>query len=54
MSNGIKKSENLKLFPVMKAFLDIRSGERFLFSDYEQSYEFLSKGLDVLAVLKIS
>lgn len=48
----LRKSENLKFFPVMKAFLDIRSGERFLFGDYEQSYEFLSKGLDVLAVFK--
>lgn len=48
----LRKRKDLKLFPVMKAFLDIRAGERFLFSDYKKSYEFLSKGLQVLKLFK--
>ncbi|OUB39971.1 AimR family lysis-lysogeny pheromone receptor [Bacillus thuringiensis] len=48
----LRDEKDLEVFPVMKAFLDVRTGERFILTDYEKSLYFLNKGFKVLSMFK--
>ena len=49
IENGeLRTYKDIDFFPVMKALLNIRSGENFMFSDYKKSLKFFLEALNVL------
>lgn len=47
-NNEMREYVDLKYFPVMRAMLDLRLGESFLFTSYEKSKELTSKAICLL------
>ncbi|WP_018767640.1 AimR family lysis-lysogeny pheromone receptor [Bacillus sp. 105MF] len=50
----LRTYRDLKFFPVMEAFLNIRRGESYMFSDYNKSLKFFLEALDILSGAKES
>ncbi|PEZ28412.1 transcriptional regulator [Bacillus thuringiensis] len=44
----LRTHKDINFFPVMEALLNIRSGEKFMFSDYKESLRFFQEALNVL------
>ncbi|CAM4149158.1 AimR family lysis-lysogeny pheromone receptor [Bacillus paramycoides] len=50
----LRTYRDLKFFPVMEAFLNIRRGESYMFSDYNKSLKFFLEALNILSGAKES
>ncbi|QWH20926.1 XRE family transcriptional regulator (plasmid) [Bacillus mycoides] len=50
----LKTYKDLKFFPVMEAFLNIRCGENYMFSDYKKSLNFFLEAINILCGAKES
>ncbi len=50
----LRTYKDLKFFPVMEAFLNIRRGENYMFSDYKKSLNFFLEAINILCEAKES
>ncbi|ETT85967.1 AimR family lysis-lysogeny pheromone receptor [Bacillus mycoides] len=50
----LRTYKDLKFFPVMEAFLNIRRGENYMFSDYKKSLNFFLEAINILCGAKES